>query len=269
MDFCVERLREIQIEMFKEFLKICQKYNLSYFLINGSCLGAVKYGGFIPWDDDIDIGMFRDDYEKFIQIAQKELPEHIFLQSLKTEKDYLSGFAKLRNSQTTFIEKSGSNLNINHGVYIDIFPLDGYKKSLITNFKIKLFKNIIGTGYAAKKSSYKRKIFICIKKHFNINLKELAYKLENIAKKYVTENAEYIRSFFGAWEDKEIHKKDVFGVGTEADFEGIKVTIPEKYDEYLTKLYGCYKEDVAKEKQVSHHYCDVIDLDKSYKEYLK
>jgi lipopolysaccharide cholinephosphotransferase len=107
-----------------------------------------------------------------------------------------------------------------------------------------------------------------LKKVFHINLKKAAFKLREAAKKYSYKDTEYFHSYYGAWDRKEIMPKYILGEGAQGSFEGITVTLPEKYDEYLTRLYGDYMTPPPPEKQVSHHYCDIIDLDRSYKEYL-
>lgn len=126
----LEQLKVVELEMLKEFISVCKKLNLRYYALGGTLLGAVRHKGFIPWDDDIDIGMPRADYEIFIRKAQTLFPDHLFIQSIHSENDYLMCFAKLRNSHTTFIESSLRDFKINHGIYIDIFPLDFYPEKL-------------------------------------------------------------------------------------------------------------------------------------------
>ena len=119
-------LQRAEFEILKIFVDICEKYDLKYYLVCGSALGAVKYSGFIPWDDDIDVALLRSDYDKFCELAPTVLPKNIFLQNFRTDPEFPHIFSKLRNSNTTFIEKGTAHLKINHGVYIDVFPLDGY-----------------------------------------------------------------------------------------------------------------------------------------------
>ena len=131
----LKRLQLVELDILKEFIRVCNELNVKYFLDSGTLLGCIRHGGFIPWDDDIDVSMPREDYEIFLKEGQKLLKNKYFLQTYKTDPEYTMGFAKIRNSETTFIESSVKNLKINHGVYIDIFPLDGYNdKNKIRNF---------------------------------------------------------------------------------------------------------------------------------------
>ena len=110
------------------FVQICDRLQMEYFMLCGSALGAIKYGGFIPWDDDIDVGLYREDYERFCKEAPMLLPKKFFLQNYASDPDFPAIYSKLRDSSTTSIEKSVAKLPINHGISIDIFPLDGYPK---------------------------------------------------------------------------------------------------------------------------------------------
>ena len=118
-------LQKIEFDILKECIKIIEKHNLQYFLVCGSALGAVKYQGFIPWDDDIDLALPREDYNRFLEYAVKELPEHLFLQNYKTDKYFPLFGSKVRNKNTTYIECPHQKIKMNQGVFIDVFPLDG------------------------------------------------------------------------------------------------------------------------------------------------
>lgn len=122
-------LQKKEFELLKYFIDICGKLNLRYYLVCGSALGAAKYKGFIPWDDDIDVAMPRDDYEVFLEKGSAFLPSYLFIQNYRTDPEFPMMMTKLRNSNTTFIEEMLKNIKMNHGVYIDIFPLDGYPKN--------------------------------------------------------------------------------------------------------------------------------------------
>lgn len=120
----MEKLRIIEVDILDEVVRICNKYDINYYLAYGTLIGAVRHKGFIPWDDDIDIWMFREDYDRFAKIAEKELSEKYYYQDWHKEKEYPYNFAKVRLNDTVVLQKPITKLNIHHGIYIDIFPLD-------------------------------------------------------------------------------------------------------------------------------------------------
>jgi len=271
----LQQLKKIEIESLRLFIQICDRYKLRYFLLGGSCLGAIRHKGFIPWDDDIDVGMPRSDYNKFLEIAQAELPENMFVQTVITDIEYPMCFAKLRNSNTTFIETSVKNFKINHGVYIDIFPLDGItddeferKKHL---FKLKICHRAKSMyWYKGNKTiTLKSIIYDFVFKIYYRNIRNIIKSEEKLMLKYDYDYSNLVFNYCGAWGEKEITPKEWFGEGKMADFEGISVLVPQNYDAYLTKMYGDYMTLPPIEKRVGHHYCEVIDLEKSYKNYKK
>ena len=267
-DVEMQRLKAIELDMLKAFIAVCEKHDLTYFLIGGTALGAVRHGGFIPWDDDIDVGLPRKDYEKFMAVAQADLPEGLFLQNEKTDPEYMTCFAKIRNSNTTFLESTARNLNINHGVFIDIFPLDGCDNFEETAKKTKLLKVRMSAKFLTKRSAKGHLIrLLAIIRYPSI--KKARKKLFDIWRKLPYELADDIANFSGVWGKKEVMPKQVYGAGTKGTFEGLSVTLPANPDEYLTRLYGDYMTPPPPEKRVSHHYCDVIDLDTSYTTYVK
>lgn len=122
----MNELQQAEFALLKAFDQVCAKLGLKYFLVCGSALGAAKYRGFIPWDDDIDVALYREDYEIFCAHAAALLPEHLFVQNYRTDPAFPAIYSKLRDSNTTYIEKSARHLPIHHGIFIDVFPLDGY-----------------------------------------------------------------------------------------------------------------------------------------------
>ena len=266
-------LQKAEFEMLREYIRVCEKLELTYYLVCGSALGAVKYRGFIPWDDDIDVAMPRKDYDLFLKKAQKLLPEHIFVQTNVTDPEYPLIFAKLRNSQTTFIEKQVSKIRMNHGVYIDVFPLDGYPAERSEQLR-----------FEKKKQSLKHKINCVFEReldlpHAVINRLRCLCGYKKHTAEYVEQLIELISSNdleasdlwcnFGNWQGKrEYAPRSQYGEGVEAEFEGLIVRVPEKYDEYLTQKYGDWRSDLPESEKQGHHHCTVIDLNKPYSCYV-
>lgn len=263
-------IQTVVLENFKYFVQACQRLELRYFLVNGSALGAKKYGGFIPWDDDLDVAMPRKDYEIFLKKAQDLLPEHLFVQNYRTDKRFPMVYSKIRNSSTAFIEKSVSHLDMNHGVYIDIFPLDGFNPedgSRLKNLKIKF---LYWWAFSSIDDRSKTKIRVrnAIFRLFGLN--KSTHKALAAIEKTICNNSE--NSTFwcnhGDRQGKKHIPREWYGNGITAKFEGIDVLIPERYDEYLSHKYGEWKKDLPLNKQISHHKVMVCDLTKSYKDYI-
>lgn len=125
-----------ELDIALEFRKICEKYDLKYFMLGGSMLGAIRHNGFIPWDDDIDFGMPRDDYDKFIDLVTNELSKKYNFVSFENTKDYKLFFSKIEDRSYTMIDKS----NIKDKIvfpWIDIFPIDGVPEKLVNFWKIR------------------------------------------------------------------------------------------------------------------------------------
>lgn len=268
----LERLKILEIEMFLDFIRICQKYELRYFALGGTCLGTVRHQGFIPWDDDIDIGMPRKDYNRFLEIAQEELPSHLFVQNYKTEVDFLLNFSKIRNGNTTFIEKTVAHMDINHGIYIDIFPLDGVPKTRTLRKLNELYINCLDLGIAGNylKNNQSMKIHARIIKFVFQHLYtpyKLHQKINALLEKYDYDKCELVRNYFGAWGKKEMVPRKYFGKGCMMDFQNIPISVPSLYDKYLTHIYGDYMTLPPIEKRVSHHETLVVDLENSYEVY--
>ena len=255
-------LQKCEFELLKTADEICRKLGLKYFLVCGSALG-----------DDIDIALFRKDYELFVSQAPKFLPDNLFLQNRHTEKYFLQIYSKLRNSETTYIEKSVSSFPINHGVSIDIFPLDEYPASgyrrRILELKKQFYLQRTYTYFNISRS-IKGKIFKALFSPFN-NIDNIS----KIMKNYECALASYkgVRSDIicnhGNWQGKlEYAPRSQYGNGMWAEFEGLKVRVPEKYDDYLTQKYGDWRADLPKEQQNGHHYYEICDLDRPYTDYV-
>ena len=145
---CQRKLQLIQVSIVEDIDRICRDNGLKYYIIGGTLLGAVRHKGFIPWDDDIDLVMYRDDYNKFISIIQSEYSEKYFLQNFYTDKHYTRYIAKVRLNGTHLTESYLDNSKSHDGIYVDIFPLDYTKKN--DGFYLKLRGDIVRCLFAYK-----------------------------------------------------------------------------------------------------------------------
>jgi len=274
----IKDLQRVELNMLEAFIHVCQQLKLNYFVIGGTLLGAVRHEGFIPWDDDIDIGMSRNDYKIFLKEGQKYFNSKYFIQTIDTDSEYLMGFSKIRDCSTTMIESSVKERKINHGVYIDVFPLDGVsnskllekaRKILLSLYQIKINSFFYKEQKVDKikfKSKYAEKIsnLITIRK----TSKDILYEINKIASKYDFDESLVVGNYFGAWGEKEFYPKEYLGKGTILKFEHLEVKTPENYDLYLNQVYGDYMQLPPIEKQKSHHGIEIIDLNSAYTNYI-
>lgn len=273
-------IQKIEFNLLKCLDDICKKLNIRYFLVCGSALGAVKYGGFIPWDDDLDVGMFREDYNRFLACAPGYLPDYYFLQSYNSSKYYPLLMAKLRDSRTTCIQHLFDRIDMNHGVYIDIFPLDGLPKSKI-KARIVERKKTIAFRFQSVRYNYDglslsdigvrtailRMLFNCFKIGGNTSAVNKA--LDAVLARYPISESNLICNHAN-WQGKiEYAPKWHYGSGLFIEFEGLCVRIPEKYNAYLTQKYGDWCADLPESQKTGSHNFEIIDLSRPYTDYIE
>ena len=255
----INEIREIELDLLKKFKQFCETNNIRYFLSNGSLLGAVKYRGFIPWDDDIDVFVPRKDYDKLIQIFTDD--ETYSLLSFERNQKFRYPFAKFCNMKTRKIEDGFDN-GIELGIDIDVFPLDKWENDLSrAKREEKQIRNLMfGLGLSKLKKAdslhpIKRIIksaCMCISKAFGSEffLKRIIHKSRETSSDIVTYLGCKAWPIYGA---REIIPAEAFSKTTEVVFEKELYPAPEGYDLYLMSLYGDYEEDPPPEKQKTHH----------------
>lgn len=266
------KVKKVELEILQEFTKVCDALHLKWYAGYGTALGAIRHKGFIPWDDDIDVLMPREDYEIFCAKAQELLPDNYFVQTLKTEKEYYQPFAKLRRNDTTFWEEGTAKDHINHGIYIDIFPMDGYPSGIAEiTFMMKriVYDNVIYEDGDVNKLHGYRKWIARVYKILNGRLtkKEAAMKKEKLVKTVHYDKSAIVGCLVQDTPKGEAVPVSVYGDGKVVPFEGISIRVPSECEVYLEKLYGDYMQFPPEEKRVPIHTCIVIDTEKSYLEY--
>lgn len=229
--------------------EICRKNNIKYWLIDGTLLGAIRHKGFIPWDDDIDIGILREDEEKFIKIMKKELPKELFLQNQETDQEADWEYIKIRDKYSSVIT---NEIHLNHeGIWIDIFIFDKTRKhKIIDRVLRKSPTKIYNTDCGVKKNI---KIFLLkLLKIFNFkNFKDFKEKIFLYFSKNNLKNDSLIY-YKGIDYWITYYIKDIFPL-KEIDFEGYKFLCPNNTDIILKELYGKkYMELPPVEKRFTH-----------------
>ena len=268
----MKKVWQVELELLEKFIQVCNKYKIQYFITAGSLLGVVRHGGFIPWDDDIDIGMLRKDYNKLLEVAPLEFKEPYFFQTPYSDKIY-RGHAQLRNSNTSAILPSEIDKDFNQGIFIDIFPYDEYPKHKIqfklqglrVKFYTKLCCNYLDGGY----KSIKSKIFNIFARFIMtiFNYQKVYKKYEKICSKYNGKGNGMISNLsFRYGRIKYMHPKEYFTDLIDAKFEHINVKIPREYDRILSKQYGNYHEFKV---GTSTHGKLYLSTEIPYKEYLR
>lgn len=263
-------------EIFKAVKKICEDNHLRYYAIGGTCLGAVRHEGFIPWDDDLDIAMPDRDFLKFMEIAPKELPENLSLIKIGELPNSVCFFAKVHDVNTTFLEKGELQRKDSYkGVFIDIMPFCGLPQGRLQK---KFFLEYIRL---LKRMNHKKRRPFCDARGIDGKLlwivtraiscffsKDLFVKCWlNTAFRYPFDCA---RETTFLWSDnlkKRIMKQEWFGEGVELLFETTTIRCPKDWDSYLSKHFGDYMKLPPESQQVACHGGGIVDLERSYKYY--
>ena len=267
-------MNEIQIkllEILKEFDALAKKLNIKYFLAYGTLLGAVRHQGFIPWDDDIDVFVLREDYEKLKKLGPNLINQPFFLQSNITDKYWYFPYMKLRNSNTTAIELT--NANYNQGLWIDIFPLDNrfpnIRKNNIDEIKRQLCLRRISIKNK-RKVKWKGFLYNLLVLVLIPNVNFASKLLEKIATKYNKDETDYLSCIWSKLNKSEnLFPKNDFSSSHLGVFESIKVPVIDSYDNHLTRCYGDWRKIPPENQRQSCHTIVILDLKKSYKYYLE
>lgn len=259
------------LEMIKWFHLFCVKNELRYYALGGTMLGALRHQGFIPWDDDLDIGMPRNDYERLEALMKDIQDERYMLETPNTPNlDFCYSYSKLFDKTTTLVENQ--KYKIKRGLYIDIFPLDGLGNTLDEakeNYKkVERKKNIllIKTSGIRKGRSFYKNALVVLAKLLPMNEEKLRREVSNAAKILDYDEAVYGGNSLGAWRFKEIMPISYMGTPKLYKFEDTEIYGAERADDYLTNIYGDWRQLPPKEKQITHHDFIFCNLNQSWLE---
>ena len=255
----LQEIKEIELDLLKMFHSFCIENNIKYFISNGTLLGAVRYKGFIPWDDDVDVLVPREDYNKLLSLFQDSKQYCLF--SFERNQEFRFPIAKLCNMYTRK-EEDNINNGVVLGIDIDIFPLDSWdddlEKAKQEAKRIKKSMFFLGLTKLYKPDSVNPlKSFIKGIAMIFCKMCGSKYFIQKIIKE---SNKNYQKGFtylgcksWCVYGERDIIPAEVFADVIEIEFEGEKFPAPIGYDTYLRCLYGDYMPEPPKEKQKTHH----------------
>lgn len=252
------RLHDNMFEIYEAVSAICDRHRLKYFVVGGTLLGAVIHKGYIPWDDDFDIAMPRDDYDLFVNKYYKELPDRFCLHHTSTDSDYWLSFAKVRINNTVFLEEKRKNVKSHSGIYMDIFPFEYSSKcnTLVQKVKWRLITWINNHIYTRvtgiQKESRSGKLLNLV---FNrIDIKKLSLFRDSLMRSFDKgERNFYVDIAGGRRLDNSYFAIDTILPLNRLPFGQSEVVVPMDPNSYLLQLYTeKYKVIPPKEKQITH-----------------
>ncbi len=265
----LEEIKKIEMQIMEKVDSICKEHNIKYTLMAGSAIGAVRHHGFIPWDDDIDIMMLREDYNKLKEIFENNEYEDLKYMSCETQQDFPYPFAKVISTKTS-AKEIGIKKPKDYGLFIDIFPVDKVPENEIERnrflnkvrfwyklYFVKIYEHQISTNKL--KLFVKRAISLILKP---ISLRKVVLKLDNLSKENNNKES-YLYAVIcdnNTLNKKIVYPREMYSNVSDVDFENKKILLMDEYNEYLTNEFGDYMKLPPEEKRKTNHNWEYIKM---------
>ena len=261
----LSKVQSIIWEIMKELKGYLEENHIEYYMLGGTLLGAVRHKGFIPWDDDVDIGIPREQYEEFLQKVERKLPNHLALHTFRNEKSHHYYFSRIVDKRYA-LKRTGSIIERDEEVWIDIFPLDGMPNNgLIRRIHMMKLLGVRAMYHIScfDKVNLKRpnrplseKIVIKIVEKTGLGRNSDMYKwlerLDKLLKKYSYQKSDWVVNFMGQYKFKEMFPKSYYGTGKVYEFEDDKMPGPVNADLVLRQMYGDYMTPPKEQDKNAH-----------------
>ena len=266
-DISTQQLQQKTLPILLAIDKVCREHDIHYYISDGTMLGAVRHGGFIPWDDDLDIAMPRPDYERFVAQGSDWLPEPYEMICVEKNPHEACTFMKIIDGGTTLIERWSYNQL--GGIYIDVFPIDGVSKNKRwRHLRFSLYRLLNRLTYLRNRDPYKRgkgaSSWLPRLLQTTVSNATLHRWMHSLQTAYGYDESEYVADYDSG--ERGVMLKEVIGQMKPVLFEGHEVMGVAKPDEYLRHLYGDYMQIPPENKRRIHNF-DYVDLEHSYHDY--
>lgn len=259
-----QEIKQIELDLLIWFDELCSQNNLRYSLCGGSLIGAVRHGGFIPWDDDIDVCIPRPDYEKLLKIYQRNPVQKYALAYYGNTKGYFDGTAKIYDPATCLRDSSGVFESLGLGLHIDLFPVDGlgnnleeakrkynltrWKRELLIARKWRTYSRSIGRAWYYEPVRFG----LYIVSRF-INGEKLLLSIEKDPALADFDGSNYAACIYGRYRQKEILPREYYDTYIRMSFEGHMFSCSSFYDGFLGSIYGDYMKLPPENERIAHH----------------
>lgn len=269
LDLPAEQLRKLQLTELRiavEVTSLCDRHGIGYALLGGSALGARRHHGFIPWDDDMDLGMLREDFDRFVEIARTELPDHLYLQHWFDDAHMGAPFAKVRLNNTRVVEDSSKGTGGHKGISIDIFPFDNVPDGFAEypwKLQLKFWKRLLRhqTGYTMRQLPmlfYLADLPMRVVSRL-VSKQAAKRRMHRLMTRYRDERTARVLAVGGAYDfNKDMLQRDWLVNVTRRRFEDRSFFCPAEIDAYLAHMYGDFMSLPPLESRRSRH--SITDL---------